>query len=279
MARYLIPFTGGINSLYSLGWALSRNVQPHLLYVSNLFAHNGSDIEQQSVRCFAQNLRDWSGNYLWSPTVAGGRHFEWNLVIFTIPLHELAQLQTNFHRFAYLAGLSSKVARDRGCTSVVWDPSTTMTDGTMEIDVKTLEQRTGVQFVFPTYRNNYLDFLFSWYTDTMSGHEEQESSDQNNADFDEQTTDEDPHRFLGNFDSDFPFWQTIACCRRSMAAQQADLDDCLPNLCRKCQRCVDVRSFIENMVDEFMPAVNEVSQDLQSSEITELCMSKRRKIY
>ncbi len=254
--RVLVPFTGGVYSLYSLVWTLNQNVQPHVLYVTNLFPHNGTDAERHSVTTFVQGLRDYWHNHLWTRD-AHSLQFRWNLTVFTIPEAELSTLRTRFDRLAYLAVLSSRLARDLRCQSVVWNAAASRSDTNMELDLPTLQRRTDVMFVAPRTRCTPLDYLYAWYCDNLAALDT--LSPREDGDYDALAEPDDPSnpgpptRFVGNFDADFPFWRTVHCCQRPRTlADYTITGDPLPNLCQQCPQCTSVFLFVTHNVDEFM---------------------------
>lgn len=244
--RVLVPFSGGANSLYSLWWTLRQNVTPELLYVTNLFPHNGSPVERASVQQFTRHMLDYWGNHLWTKR---DQRYQWNLREVEIPADELAALHSDVQRVAYLAGLCVRTAREAGCQTVVWNSLATPT--AVEVDTDVLAARTGIQFVLPgipmgkTWPAECLDKLFTWYCDTLNAQEEQEDHD-DDMDTDNLTP-------AGHFERGFELWRHLWCCRQPKHLQKALADESLPNLCRTCGRCKAVRQFIETHVDDYSP--------------------------
>jgi len=265
LQKYLVPFTGGVNSLHSLIWTLQQNVKPHLFYVTNLFPQNGH-LELESIKMFVQNLRDYWHEPLQTREESACR---WNITIFTVPPNELPQLIDDRARFAYLAGVCVQVARQIGAAAIVSQQSPAY-----EVDRLAMQTRTGIKHLAPGTSVESLDYLYAFYSDTLNGHEDQHLFDDQDPNFEAYHDPWDSsenkacgERFLGHFDEEFPFWQTIQCCEQPSPSQHIVQDDELPRLCNKCSRCRQVRYYICHNVDSFMkPVVSPESSVVSSDE-------------
>ena len=108
MTKCLIPFSGGVRSLYLLIWALKQNWEPWLLYVPGLFEHNGSSMEQKSVKNVLKHFKDYEGN-----------SFSKNFAI--VPW--IYAPRYGNHGFQSLLGLCLHMAANYKNTIVLWSES------------------------------------------------------------------------------------------------------------------------------------------------------------
>jgi len=230
MKLCLVPFSGGVNSLYCLLWTRNLPVKPVLYYIRNLFAHNGSPEEVKSVQVYLKGLRNVEDNHFFSQPELTSVKTPWALIEGTTSI----TFTDKSSGFAYLAEQCAQVAHDHKIDTIVWDHSCAPVD-----TLSTLEKKYGVNFIYPSASNNRLDSIRELYENVMYEHTEC-------------TEHGETKQYVGAFDVDFPFWQSLWCCSRPANEQEIDMDDQLPNLCQMCRRCQDVRAFLESNVEEFI---------------------------
>jgi hypothetical protein len=247
MVKYLVPFTGGANSVAALLWTLKQNVIPHMVYITNLFPQNGP-LEQESILKFLQHFRDYWGNGLrtWN---AQTHKFELNLTTHTIPAEPLLTLTDDGKRFAYLAAFCVSRAQALQCEAVVCAG-----EALAEVRVPELEKRSHLSFLTPNFSGqNSLQYLYSVYCDHLNDYEDQRSRDEQDMFGDHEAPDPAICRFLGHFDEDFPLFEHLQCCLKPR--QELRKKDVLPRLCMECWRCQQVRRFITQNVDDYMDSM------------------------
>lgn len=246
----IVLFTGGVESLCTLLWAMQRRIKIRLLYITNLFPQN-SPLELKSAEYFAANCKDYWGNHLhaWNPIASKTQA----LITHTISPKELTTLNQSQEdyvtkRYAYLAAFSVQIAVQLGCRTVLCQQA--ILD---HVDVERFHQQTLIQFECPS-------------SSTSSG-ETTEIKDSLRY----------VHDVLSRQNAD-QVWKWVYCCQRPASQQLLDEDDGLElgRLCRRCARCRQVRNFIVNNVDYFinqlMPEDNDLDRDTNPGSL------KKRKV-
>jgi hypothetical protein len=245
MVKYLVPFTGGANSLAALLWTLKQNVVVHVVYITNLFPHN-SALEQDSILHYLRHLRDYWGNPLRTRNDVT-QTYDMNFTAHTVPPDQLLQLTDDCKRYAYLAAFCVSRAQALQCQSVVCAG-----EALSELRVPELEKRSHLKFLTPNFQGQTsLEYLYTVYCDHLNDYEDQRSRDEQDLFMDtSDQTDGSVARFLGNFDEDFPLFEHIQCCLKPR--QELRKKEVLPRLCMECWRCQQVRRFITQNVDEYI---------------------------
>lgn len=274
MVKYLVPFTGGANSLAALLWTLKQNVVPHVVYITNLFPHNSS-LEQESILAYLHNLRDYWGNPLRSRN-AVTQTYDLNFTSHTVPHDQLLKLTDDSKRYAYLAAFCVSRAQALQCQAVVCAG-----EALSEVHVPELEKRSQITFLTPNLQHqSSLEYLYTVYCDHLNEYEDQRSRDEQDM-FTNDTT--EMNRFLGHFDEDFPLFEQIQCCLKPR--QNLRRHDVLPRLCLECWRCQQVRRFITQNVDQYMDAMAPQDWEVPSTPVLPVAVSsslepatKRRRV-
>jgi len=143
--RVLVPFCAGTYSLYLLFQVLKREVPVLLLYIPNLFPHNGSLREQDAVKTFVKNLRAHGGELL-ATFDKDAKKYRDDLISFQVPVNAHKHIES---KFMYLAGLCVQLAQIYKCSEIAWHKSRAHLSDSQFMDIQELLRGTGVSLWFP----------------------------------------------------------------------------------------------------------------------------------
>jgi hypothetical protein len=211
----IVPFTSGPRSVCALLHCLKKGWDPILMYVPHLLDKNTA-LELECVVSLSENLRDLSGNHLWSRSEVG-KPYVWHRILGVVD-----QNVNPANKLGSVLQQCRAIAKHNGVSRILWN------DLVQNVSPELFDEKDGVEIVWFTSPKDVFDTISSFI-------------DFNRDEMEENLA----------FEPDYEPYDFIYTC--TLAKKHFDKNSVLtdPPIAACCGECQSCRSWLEQYTEHY----------------------------